>query len=282
MYKYYAHGFAKRMCQYGHTNIINIQIVSVAMAAYLEERLNYHVEKRHSRQTMETILSAMAKLEYAINHYTMLHCLDVPRLETQKLRMEFYARCKKLLRKSSRTFSNRAYPDPIRLILNIVNGTHQLQASLQYEGGLRTEGVGAPSRSSLKNPLTKEGLRGIGIDPVTRQPIGIVITKEKGGKKSEHYISTETYSRLEDYLELHGKLESNYDDYVGAINLAAQATGQYILGKGSHAFKHNFSQERYLQCIDHGLSHEQALQQVSLETSHFRLHETLTYTRGRG
>ena len=65
-----------------------------------------------------------------------------------------------------------------------------------------------------------------------------------------------------------------------AINRAARETGQYAPGRGSHGLKHNFAQERYLECISHGLTHEQALQQTSLETSHFRLRETLTYTRG--
>jgi hypothetical protein len=103
---------------------------------------------------------------------------------------------------------------------------------------------------------------------------------EKGGKKTEHYVSVETYRRLEEYLKMHGKLESNYFSYVEAINRAARVTGQYAPGRGSHGLKHNFAQERYLECINHGLTHEEALQQTSLETSHFRLRETLTYTRG--
>ena len=53
-----------------------------------------------------------------------------------------------------------------------------------------------------------------------------------------------------------------------------------LVGRGSHGLKHNFAQERYLECVSHGLSHEQALQQTSLETSHFRMRETLTYTCG--
>ena len=86
------------------------------MAEYLEERLAHYVEKKRSRQTMETILSALGKFEYAINHYIEMHALDIPRLETEAIRMEFYARSRKLLRKSSRLFDNRAYPDPVRLI----------------------------------------------------------------------------------------------------------------------------------------------------------------------
>lgn len=184
------------------------------------------------------------------------------------------------MRKSSRVFDNRAYPDPCRLIEAIHSATYQLQASLQYEGGLRAEGVGAPSNRRVKNPLTREGLHGIGFDPVTGAPTGIIAAVEKGGKETEHYVSAETYRRLDEYIQVHGRLESDYVDYLAAINRAATETGQYAPGRGSHGLKHNFAQERYLECISHGLTHEQALQQTSLETSHFRLRETLAYTRG--
>jgi hypothetical protein len=275
-----SHRLAKFMHKKGRTNILDTQSVRDDMAEYLEERLAYYVEKKRSRQTMETILSALGKFEYAINHYIEIHALGIPRLNTEQLRMEFYARSRKLLGNSSKIFDNRAYPDPLRLIEAITNGTFQLQASLQYEGGLRTEGVGAPSNRRLKNPLTSNGLRGIGTDPVTGSVVGIVSSVEKGGKETEHFVSVSTYRRLEEHISCHGKLESDYFAYVEAINVAAKATSQYAPGRGSHGLKHNFAQERYLECIKHGMNHEQALQQTSLETSHFRLRETLTYTRG--
>lgn len=250
------------------------------MEDYLQEKLIYYVERKRSRQTMESLLAAMGKFEYAVNHYIVLHGIDAPPLDTEVLRLEFYARSRKLLSKSSKLFDNRAYPDPVRLIAAISDGTFQLQASLQYEGGLRTEGVGAPSNRRLKNPLSLNGLRGIGNDPVTGNQVGIVSSKEKGGKTTEHYISTQTYQRLLEYIMNHGTLESDYNSYVEAINQAAQKTGQYVRGRGSHGLKHNFAQERYLECVAHSMTHEQALQQTSLETSHFRLRETLTYTRG--
>ncbi|HIJ97032.1 MAG TPA: hypothetical protein HPP94_15110 [Desulfuromonadales bacterium] len=280
VYKGEAHRLAKFMHKNGRNSILETLSVQNDMAEYLEERLTHYVEKKRSRQTMETILSALGKFEYAINHYIEIHAQEIPRLETEKLRMKFYARSRKLLRKSSKIFDNRAYPDPVRLIAAISDGTFQLQASLQYEGGLRTEGVGAPSNRRLKNPLTSNGLRGIGNDPVTGSAVGIVSSVEKGGKETEHFVSVPTYRRLEEYLDRHGKLESDYFAYVEAINTAAKATSQYAPGRGSHGLKHNFAQERYLECIKHGMNHEQALQQTSLETSHFRLRETLTYTRG--
>jgi hypothetical protein len=274
------HRFAQFMLDNGKNSLLDTQSVQDCMNAYLEKCLARYIEKKRSRQTMETILSAMGKFEYAVNHYIELHLADVPRLDTEKLRMEFYARSRKLLSKSSKLFDNRAYPDPVLLIEAISNGTYQLQASLQYEGGLRAEGTGAPSNRRLKNPLTLDGLHGISPDPVTGLSVGIVSSVEKGGKATEHFISVETYTRLLEYILKYGKLESNYNCYVEAINAAARHTGQYGPGRGSHGLKHNFAQERYLECIHHGLTHEQALQQTSLETSHFRLRETLTYTRG--
>lgn len=279
-YRNHAHHLVDFMIGKGRTSLLDTRSVQNDMAEYLAQMLAYYDEKKRSRQTMETLLSALGKFEYALNRYIRQHCLDVPLLETETLRLEFYARSRRLLRKSSRMFSNRAYPDPIQLIAAIRNGTFQLQASLQYEGGLRAEGVGAPSNRILKNPLTATGLHGISTDPATGKPMGIVASVEKGGKETEHYVSVATYLRLEQYLQKYGKLESNYSEYVAAITLAARETGQYTPGRGSHGLKHNFAQERYLECINHGLSHEQALQQTSLETSHFRLRETLTYTRG--
>lgn len=87
---------------------------------------------------------------------------------------------------------------------------------------------------------------------------------------------------METLLSALGKLEYAINHYIKLhdINAVPLDTDQYSLGRGSHGLKHNFAQERYLECIRYGLSHEQALQQTSLETSHFRLRETLTYTRG--
>ncbi len=280
VYKYEAHRFAKFMSIRGHANLLDTQMVLVDMSDYLEERLDNHVKKNHSRQTLETTLSALGKFQYSVNNYIEQHVSEITRLDVELLREEFYAKGRKLLRKSSKLFSNRAYPDPVRLIENIVNGTHQLQASLQYEGGLRAEGAGAPSNRCVKNPLTKDCLLGIAADPATGSSKGVVASQEKGGKVTEHYVSVETYLRVEEYIGMNGLLESEYSQYLKSITIAARATGQYARGRGSHGLKFNFAQERYLECVQCGLTHEQALQNTSLETSHFRLRETLTYTRG--
>jgi integrase len=107
-----------------------------------------------------------------------------------------------------------------------------------------------------------------------------VASVEKGGKETLHYITLETYHRLEGYIQVYGMLVSHYKGYTDAINQAARDTGQYAEGRGSHGLKHNFAQRRQRQCIAHGMTQKQAEQQTSLETSHFRLSETVTYTRG--
>lgn len=281
IYKYEAHRFASFMASNGRKSILNIRSIHDDMAYYLNGRLDDYVKNRRSRQSFETTLSALGKLEFAINNYIEIHMPGHSKLDTEKIRMDFFSRSKKLLRKSSRKFQNRAYSDPIGLIEAISGGQYQLQASLQYEGGLRAEGTGAPSNLRLKNPLTSNSLRGIIPDPVSGSPVGVVSSREKGGKETKHYISVETYYRLKEFISKHGKLESDYFRYNEAINQAARETNQYAPGRGTHGLKHNFARERYFQCISTGMTHEQALQRTSLETSHFRMSETLGYTRGR-
>ena len=281
VYRRESHLLIEFMRMRGRDSILNAQYFQVDISDYLEERLAYYVKNGRSRQSFETTLSALGKLEFAINNYIEIHMPGHSKLDTEKIRMDFFSRSKKLLRKSSRKFNSRAYVDPIALIEALSNGTYQLQACLMFEGGLRTEGVGAPSYRRLRNPLTSDSLRGIVNDPVTNLPVGIVSSVEKGGKETEHLVSIETYKRLKEYIELYGKLESDYFKYNEAINQAARETNQFTPGRGTHGLKHNFARERYFQCISTGMTHEQALQRTSLETSHFRMSETLGYTRGR-
>lgn len=280
VYRSEAHRFAIFLMQNGCNSILDTALVRNLLKRYLQEKLAYYSEKRRSLQTLETMLSALSKLEHALNQYITTHNIPAPFLETQDLRQSISREAKKSLRKSSRIFSNRAYPDPFGLLAAIEDETYQLQAALQLEGGLRSEGAGSPSNIRLKNPLTITGLIGIGTDPVTNSSAGIVSAREKGGKTTEHFISVGTYKNLEEYIFKYGRLESDYRGYLAAVNEAAKKTGQFVPGRGTHALKHNFAQERYFQCIENGMRHEQALQRVSLETAHFRLSETLTYTRG--
>ncbi|PLY04233.1 MAG: hypothetical protein C0622_03235 [Desulfuromonas sp.] len=281
VYRNVLHRFGRYMKGRGCVNILDSKEFFECTSEYLESRLSELQEQKGSRQTMEIILSAFGKFSYATNCYIKRHGLDISPVDIESLRERYYSKSKLGLPASSRSFEIRSYPDPVGLIEAIDDQIHQLQASLQYEGGLRASGVGAPGDPRLKNPLTRKGLRGISRDPVTHEPVGVVAAVEKGGKETEHYVSVVTYRRLEEQIANHGSLESDYTEYVSSINRAAKDTGQYEAGRGSHGLKHNFAEERYLQCVDNGMSHEQALQQTSLEMSHFRFRETLTYTRGK-
>jgi hypothetical protein len=280
VYKYEAHQFADWLIQQGIVSILDAELVVGAMAVYFREKLNFYAAKKRSRQTFETTLAGMGKFAYAINQYIQKHELDSTPLDIESLRKQFYNLSKKLLPASSRSFDNRAFPDPIRLIQEIKDPIYQLQAMLQYEGGFRCEGVGAPRQRRLKNPLTGKALQGIWPDPVTEMPVGRVVVAEKGGKETCHLISLQTYRRLESFIHDNGKLESDYYGYIEAINNAAKETGQFVAGRGSHGLKHNFAEERSLECVRHGLTHEQSSQQTSIEMAHFRLNETIVYTRG--
>lgn len=280
VYRYEAHRFAKYADEHALTSLLDSEAVCRLMSEYLGAVLSDYVARRRSLQTFETLMAALSKLEHAINVYIQRRKLECSMLDTADIRKEFHKRGRKLLPKSSRSFENRAYPDPHGLIAAIEDETYRLQAAIQYEGGLRAEGVGSPGNRMI-NRLDKKGLHGIEPDPVTGLSVGVVSATEKGGKETVHYISVETYKRLEQHIDVYGGLEGDYKQYLAAINKAARKTCQYEAGRGTHGMKHNFAQERYFECVEHGMTHEQAMQQTSLETSHFRLRETLSYTRGR-
>ncbi len=273
------HGLIDDFRKVGGTDLLDTDHLSQSIEMSLRYRLEYHVKNGHSRQTFEAYQAAISKFEYAYNHYVEQHSLAAGQLDLTGLRKSLSTAARQNLPKSSRSFFNRAYPDPLSLLNAVDNPIYQLQATLQYEGGFRAEGVGSPG-NGLRNPLTKNSLRGFCADPVTQKQVGIVASVEKGGKETDHYISVKTYERLQHYIEGHELLESRYSAYIRAINAAAKKTGQFSYGRGTHGLKHNFAQERYLECVEYGYRHEEALQQVSLETGHFRLKETLTYTRG--
>ncbi|HPR74438.1 MAG TPA: hypothetical protein PLX41_12355, partial [Bacteroidales bacterium] len=255
VYRYEVHRLADYLASRECMNILETPQVENLMAEYLDEIFIRFQKRRLSRQTLMTILAAFAKFEHALNTYIGIYRIPAVELDTQKIRQSIskIARNKQNgLLKSNSEYFNRAYPDPDSLISSIKNLAHKLQAMLQREGGFRAEGVGAPS-SGIPNPLTADQLGGIVTDPVTGEDIGLIKDViEKGGKKTDHMVSVGTYHLLEMHITKHGRLESNYKEYVISLARAAKATGQYDPGRGTHALKHNFAQRRYLECVRHG------------------------------
>lgn len=279
-YRYEAHRFADYLISRGCATLLDPERLQSEMSGYLDEVVLRFRRKGNSLQSLEAMLAALGKLEHAINNYNQVHELGVQQLDTSQLRRECHARAKSVLKRFSSPYDDRAYPDPESLIDAIADPTHRLQALLQLEGGLRAEGVGAP-RGELRNPLISKALKGVRPDPVNGEERGVIVVKEKGGKVTEHFVSLGAYRQLEEHLTLYGELSSDYGSYLKSIVTAARATHQHATGRGTHGLKFSFAQRRYHECLRYGFTHGQALLQVSLETAHFRLKETYTYTIGR-
>ena len=274
-----AHSFAKFLKVNGVTDLRDTQNVEKNAAKYLAQRLATARARGQSLQTQETRSAALAGFERAFNIFFKQRELG-DRLNLTAIRHKYCAMSRAYLgRGREYETGTRAYPWPERLVAALTNETYKLQACLQYLGGLRAEGVGAPS-GKLGNPLTWENMKGLVPDPVTKQRVGRVLVREKGGKWTNHYIPREIYLRIVRHLEQHGSLQSRYGEYRSAILAAAKASGQYVPGRGTHGLKTSFAQRRYLECVRHGFQHEKALQQVALELAHNRFDVTLIYTKG--
>ena len=278
-YRSEAHRFAKYLQSRGVSDLRAIDAVQQAAKEYMAERLAVARLKGHSHQTQQARASAFAALERGFNRF--FEQRNMP------LRLDLKESCREYLTLSRAYLSTRqeyqdgtrAYPDPARLVSAIRSEAHALQASLQYQGGMRSEGVGAPS-GIVRNPFTIDNLQGYRRDIVSGKRVGLVATKEKGGKWTSHFIPKATYERLEAYLKEHERLESRYQDYRNAVITAAKITGQYAPGRATHGLKTAFAKHRYAECVKHGFSHERAMQQTSWELSHNRWDITLIYTRG--
>jgi hypothetical protein len=280
LYRTEIHKFGEYLLGNGITDLRQITMVKEKIALYLAAKLTHYALHKNSLQTYETVLASISKYEYAFNTYCQQHCCGEDRLDTADIRKTAIAQAKKQLPRSSRSYYSRSYPDPWGLIAAIPDETFRLQAKLQLEGGLRAEGAGSPA-NNRENALTRNNLRGIKTDPITDLPVGAVEVKEKGGKYTIHFISVATYHELVQYLDRYKQLSSPYQDYVKVLRTAALMTNQHSVGRGSHGLKHCFAGERYDTAIAYGLSHEEAMQAVSLELAHFRLRETWTYIRRR-
>jgi hypothetical protein len=80
----------------------------------------------------------------------------------------------------------------------------------------------------------------------------------------------------ERHIQTYGKLESDCSGNIDSINESARKTKRFIDGRGIHGMKHNFAQLRKIERVSHCMTPEETLRRPSIETSHFRMSETLT------
>lgn len=247
-----------------HFKVKNSELITEDhVKAYIEYKLEYYP----SKQYLEKITSALGKLEVALNRYSKLKYEDNPITYDFKIRQELLNSAKDL-KLVANNYVNRVYTNPNLIIDNLENDKHKLAAIIQLQGGARAEGV---------TLIKIEQLKGIKIDEITNKSVGVIETKEKGGKIGDVLVTIETYEALEKYF-----LENNisifkikYQDYVNDIKSTCQKLN--IPHQGTHGFRWTFAQNRVREYQNNGYTYEQALQGVSWEMKHFRASITEHY-----
>ena len=236
------------------------KIESEHIAAYMDYKIEYYP----SKQYLEKISAALGKLEIALKLFSK----NVSKLEKD---YDFSIRQKMLdnardLKQVANNYHNRAYSNPNFLILNLKDSMHKVAATMQLEGGARLEGVAL---------IKAEQLLGTKVDSITNKEVGIVLTKEKGGKEGEVLVSLDTYTDLESYILEYNKFKINRQKYYNDIKQAAIASNE--TQEASHGLRWNFAKRRMFEYGKAGYSYEDCLQQVSYEMKHNRASITQHY-----
>jgi hypothetical protein len=236
-------------------------------AEHIDAYISYKIEYYPSKQYLEKIVSAIGKLEWALRYF----CRDTygeDRIYNFDVRSQLlhYARVQNLVADG---YHNRVYSDPGAVIANLSNPMHQIAAIIQLVGGARVEGV------SL---IKADQLQGIKIDPITKNTVGVLLTKEKGGKEGEVMVDIGTYGYLEDFFQEQKIFRISYQQYADDIRKSCMILG--ITPHGSHGFRWTFAQNRVRAYQGAGYNYEQAIQGVSWEMKHFRADITEHYLGG--
>ena len=236
------------------------KIESEHIAAYMDYKIEYYP----SKQYLEKISAALGKLEIALKLFSK----NVSKLEKD---YDFSIRQKMLdnardLKQVANNYHNRAYSNPNLLISNLKDSMHKVAATMQLEGGARLEGVAL---------IKAEQLLGTKVDSITNKEVGIVLTKEKGGKEGEVLVSLDTYTDLESYILEYNKFKINSQKYYNDIKQATIASNE--TQEASHGLRWNFAKRRMFEYGKAGYSYEECLQQVSYEIKHNRASITQHY-----
>ncbi len=236
-------------------------------AEHIDAYISYKIEYYPSKQYLEKIVSALGKLEDALKRFALIQYGEERdydfSIRQNKLH---YARVQKLVADG---YHNRVYQNPVQIIENLSDDHHKVAALIQLYGGARSEGV---------TLIKKDQLKDIVIDPITKNEVGIIETKEKGGKIGDVMIRPYVYEWLEEYFQYNERFKINYQAYADDIRQTCLSLG--IKPHGSHGFRWTFAQNRVRTYQDHEYSYEQALQGVSWEMKHFRSDITEHYLGG--
>ena len=230
------------------------------VASYMDYKIEYYP----SKQYLEKISAALGKLEIALKLFSKnIH--GIQKDYDFSIRQTILDNARDL-KQVANNYHNRAYSNPELLISNLQNTLHKLAAAIQLEGGARIEGV------ALIKP---EQLNGVKIDSITNKEVGIILTKEKGGKIGEVLVNLDTYKELELYLNQFDKFKINRQAYYNDLKQAAITSNE--IAEASHGLRWNFAKRRMFEYGKAGYSYSECLQQVSYEMKHNRASITTHY-----
>jgi len=231
---------------------------------HIEAYMQYKVEYFPSKQYIEKISAALGKLEFSLTLFSKnIH--NINREYDFSIRQSILDNSRNL-KLVINNYHNRAYINPSLLINNLQKPIHKIAAKIQYEGGARIEGVAL---------IKKEQLLGHKIDYITSKEVGIIFTKEKGGKEGEVLISIPTYDKLIEYFTSKEIFRIKRQAYYEDIKQAAILSKENL--EGSHGFRWSFAKRRMFEYAKAGYSYESSLQQISSEMKHNRASITEHY-----
>jgi hypothetical protein len=236
------------------------QVTEEHISAYMQYKIEYYP----SKQYLEKISSALGKLETALNRYTTAKYGSAKHYNFN-IRQHHLdnARSLKLV---ANGYHNRVYQNPQEIISYFSKEEFRLAALIQLHGGARSEAV---------TLIKLEQLKGKRLDKITNLEVGVIETKEKGGKVGDVLIPLYLCYRLQEYIERHKVFKIKYSDYSQEIRKSCLHLN--IKPEGSHGFRWTFAQNRVRAYQTKGYSYEEALQHVSLEMKHFRASITEHY-----
>lgn len=224
---------------------------------HVEAYMLFKLEDYPSRSYLSKISSALGKLEVALKRYT-LKKYGEPRHYDFQMR-QLHLTMAKSLNWVYDGYRNRVYTNPYALIASMTNPLHTIGASIQLQGGARAEGICL---------IKAEQLHGYKIDNISGKEVGVIETKEKGGKIGDILVNIETYQQIEAIIKRDGKFKINYKAYAEEIRKVCNDHG--VPCESSHAFRWTYAQRRVREYQKAGYSYEEALQGVSWEMKHFR------------
>lgn len=226
-------------------------------AEHIEAYMLYKIEYYPSKAYLEKISAALGKLEVALKRYAQQKYGEPRNYDFGVRQIQL-----NLARNLNRVYDgyhSRIYKEPEQLIAMLANHKHRCAAHVQLHGLARAEGC------TLIRP---EQLHGYRIDPISKKKIGVIQTKEKGGKVGDVFVDVDTYRHIEEIIKKEGRFKINYKSYAEDIRNTC-ATLQTEC-HGSHGFRWTAAQRRVREYQRAGYSYEEALQGVSWEMKHFR------------